>query len=66
MILMGEWRHGREAEMMGGLGKSRVKRCKARQMWRICSAAVMKRECVCVWGGDDSGLLAPIKISTVL
>lgn len=51
MILMGEWRHGREAEMMGGLGKSRVKRCKARQMWRICSAAVMKRECVCVCGG---------------
>lgn len=34
-----------------GLGKSGAKQCKALQMWRICSAAVMTGECV--RGGDE-------------
>lgn len=39
-ILMGEWRCGSEA----GTAGARWKRCKATQMWKICSASVMTGE----------------------
>lgn len=51
MILMGEWRRGREGGRDdGGFGweLGSVLR-KARQMWRICSAAAMTGRCVPRW-----------------